>query len=431
MTESRNIKEFRSLVTLTLDTYKEFSQGIKSARFLYRAAAIAAIIYLLVYIAGVLYAGEPFGFPAAVIIILVIFILSKIMLRDGGLQYKRMVSNNNGQAVRNRLTITAAGLHAVNPDTGNQSTYQLDKVLSIAETDNLFILLIEYKQGLIVDKRTLEGGSREEFTDFLITNCPNLKKRKIYSGRSTKVFSTIIIILLVVGLLISAYAMITAKGEPWYYEVGVGEYNHRSFGEIAEVLAGLGFTGINGEIVSSLDKNWYRYDYSEDGELWDSEQYIDKTLMMLSAIGWGEYNYDTWEWTPSESGVYCFDMEVFDIECAYTDFLRGVSAASCGHLKFDNVVEDLSGVNRESGSGIRKVTFDFGGQTYTVNVNEDYDWFDLSFADKINDIIMEYGSGRLWFTSNGWQEIFVFYGDEAWANEFEEKTGCLLYKKMA
>lgn len=431
MTGSTNIQEFRSLVTLTIDTYKEFSQGIKSARLLYKVSAIAAIIYLLIYIAGVIYVGEPFGFPAAAIIMLVIFILSKIMLRGGGLQYKRMVSNNNGQVVRNQLTITAAGLHAVNPDTGNQATYKLDRILSIAETDNLFVLLIEYKQGLIIDKRTLEGGSREEFIDFLMVNCPNLKKRKIHSGLQTKVFSAIIIILLIIGLLVSASTMIAGNDDPWYYEVGVGQYNDRSFGEIAEVLTGLGFTGIDDEIVKSLDENWYRYDYSEDGEPWDSEQYIDKTLMMLSAIGWGEYDYDSWAWTPSDSGVYCFDMEVFDIECAYTDFLRGVSAASCGHLQFDNVVEDLSGVNWESGSGTRKVTFDFGGQTYTVNVNEDYDWFDLSFADKINDIIMEYGSGRLWFTSNGWQEIFVFYGDEAWANEFEEKTGCLLYKKMA
>ena len=430
MTE--NAREFRSLVTLSIDTYKEFSRGFKAASTFNRIIGNVAVFYLLMYIIGILYIGEAYGFFAVVIIGSGILILSKIAWRGGGLQYKRMVSNNNGQVVKNQLTVSTAGIHAINTDTGNQATYSLDRVLSIVETDNLFILIIEYKQGLIVDKRTLEGGRREDFIKFIFANCPNLKKKKVRTDKHVKVRSALIIILLIIGLLASAFTMVTGRDDSWYYEVGVGKYNDRSFGEIAEVLTGLGFTCIDDEIVKSLDENWYRYDYSEDGENWDSEQYIDKTLLMLAEIGWGDYDYDSWEWTPSESGVYCFDMEVFDIECAYTDFLRGVSAASGGQLQFDNINEDLSEVDWDRGTGSRSVTFDFGGQTHIINTKEMNDWFDLTFADKVNDIIMEYGSGsRLWFTSNGWQEIFVFCGDEAWMEEFEEKTGCRLYDKLS
>ena len=293
------------------------------------------------------------------------------------------------------------------------------------ETDNLFILIIEYKQGLIIDKRTLEGGSRQDFISFIFANCPNLKKKKVRTDKPVKVRSALIIILLIIGLLVSVFTMLRGDDYPWYYDVTVGRYNDRSFGEIADALESVGITGITDELVEMMEMEWSIYNDNP-------EEYIDKTLLLLSCVGYGEYDYDTWEWTPSESGVYCFDMEMFNLETAYSDFLRGVSAASGGQLQFNNIIEDLSGVDWDNGTGSRSVTFDFGGCTHTIKTEEMNDWFDLTFADKVTDIIMEYhGSGRLWFTSDGYQEIFVFYGDGNWVEKFEQGTGCRLYDKLS
>ena len=40
----------------------------------------------------------------------------------------------------------------------------------------------------------------------------------------------------------------------------------------------------------------------------------------------GEYEFNSYTWTPTSSDVYAFDAEVFDIENMYALFLQGVKA---------------------------------------------------------------------------------------------------------
>lgn len=55
------------------------------------------------------------------------------------------------------------------------------------------------------------------------------------------------------------------------------------------------------------------------------------------------------------------------------------------------------------------------------------DWFDFSVADQLNQIIMEQQEGkRLYFGSDGYQSVYVFYRDAEWAASFTKATGMQL-----
>lgn len=189
----------------------------------------------------------------------------------------------------------------------------------------------------------------------------------------------------------------------------------KSYAEIAEILKELGIGGITDELITELENAY---------ALMPPEILINKTATTLTYIGAGQIDYDTWEWVPDKNGVYTFDVEVFNLEKIYTFFLQGVSALGDGELNFTNIQEDLSDVNWENGTGTRSVTFDWNGETYTLEAENMGDWFDLSVADQLNQIIISKGGEkRLYFTSDGYQECIIFYRDEAWAKSFEEKTG--------
>lgn len=132
-------------------------------------------------------------------------------------------------------------------------------------------------------------------------------------------------------------------------------------------------------------------------------------------------------WKPSENGVYAFDVEIFDVENMYTNFLIGVSYLDREELNFTNIVEDTSLVDWEDGTGSRSVSFDWNGQHFNIDAKVEGDWFDSSVADDLNRIIISQDIGKqLYFTSDGYQEGIVFYCDKEWANDFEKDTGLKL-----
>ena len=152
---------------------------------------------------------------------------------------------------------------------------------------------------------------------------------------------------------------------------------------------------------------------------------------LLSDAGSGEYDYETDTFTPSRNGVYSFDMEIWNTEKMYTDFLRGVSALGEGELDFTNIEEDLSGVDWDNGTGTRKVRFDWNGTSYTFEAEHQGDWFDASVANDLAVIVASQGGEkRLYFASDGFQSCYVFFRDKEWASSFQEATGLALYESF-
>lgn len=202
--------------------------------------------------------------------------------------------------------------------------------------------------------------------------------------------------------------------------------NQKSYAEIAEILRELGIDGLTEELVAELDKNYDSIPQEVFMEMMEMEQ-PNKTAMLLAAVGSGTYDYENWTWTPGSGNVYAFDVEVMNISQMYTNFLMGVRAIGGGELDFTNVAEDMSQVDEESGTGKRIVTFSWNGEDYTLVAEENQDWFDFQVAEGLNEIITaKGGSKKLYFASDGYQEVIIFYCDKDWAKKFQRKTGLIL-----
>lgn len=191
-----------------------------------------------------------------------------------------------------------------------------------------------------------------------------------------------------------------------------------TYAEIAKTLKKFEIGGITEQLVDELEASCMQM---------PPEIEFNKTAMMLSFLGKGTFDYEQDTWTPATNGVYSFDVEVFELEKMYTDFLLGISALDKEALNFENIQEDTSSVNWEKGTGTRTVSFEWREKSFCLEAEMDHDWFDLTVADNLNKIIIEsQNDKRLFFTSDGYQECIVFYRSTDWAKAFQEETGLVL-----
>ena len=285
----------------------------------------------------------------------------------------------------------------------------------------------------MLDKRTLSGGTLEELRNHLLTNCPKLKKRKMQTGNGYHIRHWIVVALFILCVVLSLIQWISG-GEafgrygynPYEESYGASENwrNEMTYAEIAANLESLGIEGITDEMVNLLQNEW-----DESPE--DSRMYIDKAASLLTAVGCGSWDPETWVWTPSSSNVYAFDMEFMNIDTMYTEFLQGVSALGNGDLDFVNIEENLDKVDWENGSGSRSVKFEWQGSNSYLSAEMMSDWFDFSVADDLNILIAARCNGKqLYFGSDGYQMIYVFYCTPEWAENFMTATGIKLSAKL-
>ena len=191
-----------------------------------------------------------------------------------------------------------------------------------------------------------------------------------------------------------------------------------TFAEFANVFGKYDIQGATPQITEALEES--------DSTL-PPEVMLNKGAILLSELGRGQYDTEAMSWLPSSNGVYSFDMEIFDLDKMYTNFLVGVSALNPEELAFENIQEDTSRVNWEKGTGKRTVTFEWQGEQFTLEAEFEHDWFDFRVAEKLNKIIKKHGNGKqLFFTGDGYQECIVFYRDKKWADSFEAETGIKL-----
>lgn len=427
-------KQFQSAVTYDLPTYKEFMRCLTNMVTSHTFIQIFAIVYLSAFVFLIVYWGQYVSFLTIACILLIIFGIIKLINRGGGLQYKRIISNNHGQTPRNRMTIANGQIHALNLDNGNSVYFDFDKVRGIGETGNLIIILLEFRQGLMIDKRTLTGGTKEELLSYLLSACPSLKKRKVQTGKGHRIRNKIIFALLILGVVLSLVQMISggaAFGRYGYdiYDENFGTTenwaNKLTYAEIAANLKTLGIEGITDDMVTGLQKAW-----DESPE--EYRMYVDKTANLLTELGFGTYDPETWEWSPSSTNVYAFDMEVLNLDTMYEDFLRGVAALGDGDLEFSNIEENLDKVDWDNGTGSRSVKFEWRGMNCHLGAEVMNDWFDLSVADDLNSLLAAHCDGKqLYFGSDGYQIVYVFYCDAEWAEAFVATTGMQLAERLS
>lgn len=149
--------------------------------------------------------------------------------------------------------------------------------------------------------------------------------------------------------------------------------------------------------------------------------------LLLDDIGTGAYDFESGLITPKSNKVFSFDTEAIQISTMYTNFLNGLNAIANNDFIITEIVEDLSQVNFESGTGIQTVRFQCNNSTYHYDALSYNDWFDTKILPFMGQIINELNTGkRLYATSDSWQNCILFYKMEEWAHNFECSLGITL-----
>lgn len=419
--EAQGSGMFRSDIVMDLAAYKEFSNGYLLANTHTRGLKIIFILYILAYILAMGYTGEQGFFPLVALGYPPLWLLTKLLRRGGGSQYKRMLLANGGKPPHNLITVSPQGIHIQNADTGNRAQYAFASIRGLIETENLFILMLQYRMGVILNKHTLAGGSLEGLTAFLQANCPKLKGKRVRHTKNAWLLDGIIFLLLAMGLILSLSLRQANRIQEGAFTMPPMAHYERSLADTAALLMELGIDGIDDSMLQDVEAQLAGL---PEGIL------LDKTALLLARIGEGRYD-GAGRWEPSSNTVYSFDMEVLDMGTMYTRFLEGVCAIGQGELAFADIREDTGGVDWEQGTGSRSLSFRWKGKAYTLHAAHMGDWFDLGLADSLNGIIQEENTGKqLYFAGDGYQQCIVFYCDAAWAQRFTEKTGCALSGKI-
>ena len=196
-------KEFSSVCTFDYKKYKEFALGAVSTRKMNILFMFVSLLLLILYmIMG------SYGLVIIIGIICGIFLIIYKVAGINKIQYKRTKNLNNGEDLRQTFKVSCGNI-VLTSQKGDTSSYKLSQIISIIETENLFILKLKYNVGIIVDKNNLTGGSKEEFINYLFENCENLKSKKVIDSKKWVIIRRVFlgICLLIFLLAIIFYFM--------------------------------------------------------------------------------------------------------------------------------------------------------------------------------------------------------------------------------
>lgn len=199
-------KEFNSTYTLSYKTYKDFSNGYLATK---RSNIIILFLIVVVLILNIIFKH----YESVILFCLVFIILTliyKIIGRDKN-TYRRSKSLNNGEEVEVNVTIDSEKITLTS--TNNVSSYDFNQVIGIVENNNLLILKLKYNMGIILNKDTLTGGTKEELVDYLLLMCKNIKKKKVINAHMGIVLRKIILIVFMVLFILSIVLLTIRQGE--------------------------------------------------------------------------------------------------------------------------------------------------------------------------------------------------------------------------
>ncbi len=232
--------------------------------------------------------------------------------------------------------------------------------------------------------------------------------------------------------LVFCVAVLKSVGvrEPWGNELGIMEGTKGQLSVFWELEGAGAGSEVSGEgKIRTLEGLGYILT-EEEKETARSEKgagYAD----LLAEFGWGQYNYDTGEWSPTSDWVYALDTEIFDIENMYPNFFAGLLSISGDEVPITDVVQDDSRVNWEKGTGTWIITLNYAGKPYTIKTQAMSDWLDCSIVESVNDILKKEGNPcRYYAMWNDYQGITLLFLTPEEAGNFERATGCTLHTEL-
>ena len=417
-------REFHAQIEYDLPSYKELNKTVAlySVRSTISMIVLMALTLIYAYFFGIVRQDTSF-LSMILILILAIFwgryLFQVFQNKNGGLMYQRMVSTNNGAPPRNEITFREDGIYTRNFATGSCTTTPYSQLRGICESKHFLILFQEHQLYAAIRKDSITGGTKEDFLSFLFEKGTKIKKKKLRSPLPGKIVWVSFIVFSVLAALLALW--LSGPMQSFLHRQQPIN-NYMSYESIAQELEELGITGIDDALIAELEAYDLEYDYTY------SYDFGNKALDMLCWAGAGDYDQDTWTWTPSDSGVYWFDMEFIDMNTMYFDFLTGIRALDPQALNFSNITEDLTWIDIEEATGTQRVSFDWNGTTYTMEANMIYDWFDMGLAAELAELVKAENTGSvLYFAYDGGQGVLVFYRTPQWRDTFEKATGIRLY----
>ena len=422
-------RQFRSKVSYDLGTLREMNVGGLYIGRHGTATFVITIWMILCYMLWLWIDSDSF-YSYFIPLFFAAYVGIKLYEIYGKRYYKRLVVENGGAEPKYVQTFDENGINFLNVIQDSKRTYSYSAVRRIGETKNLLLLIMEQELILVVDKRTLEGGTSEELIDYLFVKCANLKKKKLYTRKRLYVRGAVLGVLMLLAVGTTVWTAVNddysypAYLDDWYFEPYLWA-NHLTGEELAARFEKLGIEGFDEEMVMNLEDYWSEF---EDEDLY----YMDKVADVLWNLGMGEFDEETGDFTPSSQDVYAADVEYFYTDYMYTEFLTGIAALGEGELDFTDISENLDDVDWDAGRGTRTVSFTWEDERYTIEAEVWDDWFDVSVANELNDIIAQNNDSdkRLYFGYDGYQWLFVFYCDRAWADEFQKTTGMWLMDEL-
>lgn len=340
--------------------------------------------------------------------------------RDGGLNYKQMLHQFEGDIPHQLVLFREDQIVRRNMRSGNELNESYQNIRKIWETSHLLLLVTDLKLYHVIDKRQLTGGDSDELIRFLREKCPMLKK--VRRGSFGRFVRWLCWAVLAFGILWSILGFFHVPDKL------AGQItNDVSYEQMAEELTEVGIT-ISPQTITELEQ----YDSENRAGM-----YLDSNSRVLDLLCWegqGIYEknvfyqdgiseaYD-WDWTPSASGVYWFDTEVFNFGSIYTDFLAGICAMD-EQLNFSNIEEKYIRVDIPSGKGEIDFSFDYEGTHYELTAEYNFDWFDTDMLYAVGRILANDDDPKdLWFTHDGGQGLLLYYGTEENMQLLEKITG--------
>lgn len=169
------------------------------------------------------------------------------------------------------------------------------------------------------------------------------------------------------------------------------------------------------------DRQWMGAMGASMGSRYTSPEYFAYVYLMDEGLG--QYDYNTFTWTPTSDKVYAFDAEVFNIEGMYTEILQGIDVI-VPDITITDVQEDLSAITEEMDmetytDGTRKVSFLCNGHPYEIELISYGDWVDIAFFDFLDEVLAkENCPNQLYALTHPMdQMILIYYGNEKDARE--------------
>lgn len=407
---------FRTETILNYSVYKDFQRSYACVN------PITLSARMLLILASFYYMGN-FDSPimlSGFLLIAGIILLSQLIQnkKRGSVQYKRMLLSNNGKPNHSVCEFTDTRIVDTNQDTGNTYTYQYDQVRYLIDSPKLVLVVLKYRLCLILQKDSITGGTTEELLNFLTERCPDCKrkaKRITFGLWVNRILNGI----LVMGCI---WALLNIPGFSLADKLSGKLTNDMTYQEMAAELETLGIQ-ITPQTIEELESYDADYLMQYGRDFYRDNVGASKIQDLLYWEGSGQTNQETGEWTPSTSGIYWMDMEVWNASTIYTDYLLGLDAMS-DDITVSDIHEEYANADLESGTGSVSISFKLNGESQSMEAWYNFDWFDMemvmylgAFLESDKDI------KDLYVSDDGGQGLYFFYSDEETARRLSRLSG--------